>query len=446
MERTIIQTTETSNHREVKFTMNINIQLPAEIRFALNSLTKAGHQAYIVGGCVRDVLLGLEPHDYDITTSALPEEMLEIFSKERLVLNGMKHGTVTVIKYGEPIEITTFRIDGEYTDGRHPDAIEFTGNLYEDVARRDFTVNALCWNPEVGLIDYVDGEEDIEKKVIRCVGDPDRRFTEDALRILRALRFSSVLDFDIDPLTAQCALEHRQQLHKIAVERILVEIKKLLCGVRVEQILLDFRPIFEVVLPELAVLSSDEYMLAARRVSLTLPVPDLRLAALLYGLSAEAVSECTARLRFSKVSRRFIESIGENAHRALPANRCEMRRMLGELGEELLAGLIELKNADVKAMCNLVIQMGDCVTLKQLAVNGEDVYAAGVSRRKTGICLNALLDAVIEDRLPNEKEALLAYAHEHFAFEPQMVNPAKKKKRRKTEEAVSETAEPQADE
>ena len=426
--------------------MKINIQLPAEIRFALGSLTRAGHQAYIVGGCVRDVLLGKEPHDYDITTSAQPEEMLEIFAKERLLLNGMKHGTVTVIKYGEPIEITTFRIDGEYSDGRHPDAIEFTGNLYEDVARRDFSVNALCWNPEVGLIDYVDGEEDIERKIIRCVGDPDRRFTEDALRILRALRFSSVLDFDIDPLTAQCALEHRQQLHKIAVERILVEIKKLLCGVRAEQVLLDFRPIFEVVLPELTSLSADEYMLAARRVSLTSPVPDLRLAALLYNLNPEAVSECASRLKFSKVSRRFIESVGENAHRALPSGRHEMRRMLGELGEELLAGLIELKNADVKAMCHLVIQQGDCVSIKQLAVNGEDVYAAGVSRRKTGLCLNALLDAVIEDKLPNEKEALLAYAHEQFAYEPQAVNPAKKKKRKKAEDAAAEPADSEADE
>lgn len=417
--------------------MEINIQLPAEVRFALNSLTRAGYQAYIVGGCVRDVLLGHEPHDYDITTSALPEEMIELFSKERLVLNGMKHGTVTLIKYGEPIEMTTFRIDGEYSDGRHPDAIEFTGNLYEDVARRDFTVNALCWNPETGLIDYVDGEEDIEKKVIRCVGDPDRRFTEDALRILRALRFSSVLDFDIDPLTAQCAVDNCEQLHKIAAERILVEIKKLLCGVRAEQVLLSFRPIFEVVLPELCALSDDEYMLAARRVALTSPVPDLRLAALLYGLSREAVSECAARLKFSKVSRRFIESVGENAERALPANRHEMRRMLGELGEELLAGLIELKNADVKAMCHLVIQQGDCVSIRQLAVNGEDVYAAGVSRRKTGLCLSSLLDAVIEDRLPNEKEALLAAAHEQFAYEPQQINPAKRKHRKKAE-AVQE--------
>ncbi len=419
--------------------MNINIQLPAEVRFALNALTRAGYQAYIVGGSVRDVLLGHEPHDYDITTSALPEEMLELFSKERLILNGMKHGTVTLIKYGEPIEMTTFRIDGEYSDGRHPDAIEFTGNLYEDVARRDFTVNALCWNPEVGLIDYVDGEEDIENKIIRCVGDPDRRFTEDALRILRALRFSSVLDFDIDPLTAQCAIENREQLQKIAVERVLVELKKLLCGVRAEQVLLDFRAVLEVVLPELSTLSQDEYMLAARRVSLTTPAPDLRLAALLYGLSAEAVSACAVRLKFSKVSRRFIEAIGENAARPLPANRHEMRRMLGELGEELLAGLIELRNADMKAMCHLVIQQGDCVSIRQLAVNGEDVYAAGVSRRKTGVCLSALLDAVIEDRLPNEKEALLAAAHEQFAFEPQLPNPAKKKRRRKTEgEGTSE--------
>lgn len=410
----------------------MNIQLPAPVRYAMNALTRAGHQAYIVGGSVRDVLLGKEPHDYDITTSALPEEMLELFSRDRLLTNGMKHGTVTLIKYGTPIEMTTFRIDGEYSDGRHPDAIEFTGNLYEDVARRDFTVNALCWNPETGLIDYVDGEEDIRNRIIRCVGDPDRRFTEDALRILRALRFSSVLDFDIDPVTAESAVDFRGLLDKIAVERILVELKKLLAGARAEQVLLQFRPVFEVILPELSGLTADQYMLAARRVSLTPPAPELRLAALLYGMEPEKVAECAMRLKFSKASRKFIEQIGLNASRPLPMNRPDMRRMLGEMGEELLAGLIELRNADMRAMCHLVIQQNDCVSIRQLAVGGEDVFAAGVSRKKTGQCLSFLLSEVIEDRLPNEKEALIEAAKINFAHEAPPPSEKKRRRRRKT--------------
>ena len=418
----------------------MNIQMPAPVRFAMNALTRAGYQAYIVGGSVRDILLGKEPHDYDITTSALPEEMLSLFSKERLLTNGMKHGTVTLIKYGTAVEMTTFRIDGEYSDGRHPDDIEFTGNLYEDVTRRDFTVNALCWNPEVGLIDYVEGEEDIERRVIRCVGDPDRRFSEDALRILRALRFSSALDFDIDPLTAQCALDYRENLHSIAVERILVELKKLLAGVRAEQILLQFRPVFEVILPELSGLSADRYMLAARRVSLTPPAPELRLAALLYGLEPEKVAECAQRLKFSKLHRRFIEAIGVNAARPLPSDRAGMRRMLGELGEELLAGLIELRHADMRAMCHLVIQQNDCVTFRQLAVSGEDVFSVGVSRKKTGQCLEFLLNEVIEDRLPNEREALLEAAQANFKQEPPAISAKARKRRKKTPPAKAQEA------
>lgn len=407
----------------------MNMQLPAPVRYAMNTLVRAGHQAYVVGGSVRDVLLGKEPHDYDLTTSALPEEMLELFSRDKMLTNGMKHGTVTLIKYGSAVEMTTFRIDGEYSDGRHPDEVEFTGSLFEDVMRRDLTINALCWNPQAGLIDYVDGEEDIERRIVRCVGDADRRFSEDALRILRALRFSAALDFDIEPETAKSALKNRQALENVAVERILVETKKLLAGPRAEQVLMEFRPVFEVFLPELTGLTDEQYMLAARRVSLTAPAPDLRLAALLYGLPAEQIDSCAARLRFSKATRRLVGDIARSADRPLPATRTEMRRALGELGGELLYGLIEVREADRKALCHMVIQMNDCVTVRQLAVTGEDVYRAGVSRRKVQPCLGALLDAVIEDRLPNEREALLEAALAGFG--PEIKAPGKKRRRRR---------------
>ncbi len=423
----------------------MNMQLPAPVRYAMNALTKAGYQVYVVGGSVRDVLLGKQPHDFDLTTSALPEEMLALFERDRVLVNGIKHGTVTLIKYGMPVEMTTFRIDGEYSDGRHPDDIEFTGNLYEDVRRRDFTVNALCWNEQTGLIDYVGGEEDIAARVIRCVGDPDRRFNEDALRILRALRFSATLDFDIDPPTAQSALRNCELLQKIAVERVLTELRKLLTGPRAEAVLLEFRPVFQVFLPELASLSADQYMLTARRVSLVAPAEELRLAALLYGLSAGQVAECACRLRFSKASRKLIGAIGELSARELPADRIGMRRALGELGEELLCGLIELRVADLKALCHLVIQQGDCVSLKGLAVKGEDVFRAGISRRRTGQCLNMLLEMVISDQVPNEREALLG-AVQSIREEVEQLPPAKRQVRRKRTSPARVRETPAADE
>lgn len=411
------------------------MQLPASVRYAMNVLVRAGHQVYVVGGSVRDVLLGKEPHDYDLTTSALPEEMIQLFSRDRVLTNGLKHGTLTLLKYGEAVEITAFRIDGEYSDGRHPDSIEFTGNLYEDVMRRDFTINALCWNPETGLIDYVDGEEDLNRKVIRCVGDPDRRFQEDALRILRALRFSATLDFDVEPMTAESAIYHCENLSNVAVERVLVELRKLLSGERVEQVLLEFRPVMEAAIPEIADMSADEYMTAARRVALTPPSPELRMAALLYDLSEEKLAECAARLKFSKANRRFIESVCAYSSRPLPENRVEMRRALGEMGEESLAGLIELRMADARALCHLVIQQGDCVRTSQLTVTPEEVIQQGVSRRKTAQCLNELLDAVIEGRLPNEKRVLLEEARVWSSQSSNSARPAPKRKRKKTPRA-----------
>lgn len=385
----------------------MKIHLPRSAQYAVKSLTGAGYQAYIVGGSVRDHLLGKTPSDYDVTTSALPEEVMALFAKDRLLTNGLKHGTVTLIKYGQPIEITTFRIDGEYEDGRHPDDVMFTGNLYEDVQRRDFTVNALCWNEQAGLIDYVGGEEDLENKIIRCVGEADVRFNEDALRILRALRFSSVLDFDIEADTARAVHDNRENLSKIAVERILTELKKLLCGARAESILLEYRDVLEVIMPELHALTADDYMLAARRVSLVSPVPELRLAALLSDLPVESANACVTRLKTSKVSRKFIESVIAYGKAPMPTDRAGMRRLAGRCGEELLLGLAEIRAAHITALCHMVVQQGDCVSLKQLAVKGDDLFRLGVTRRMIGDTLNGLLARVVEGELPNEKEALM---------------------------------------
>ena len=389
--------------------MSLKMNLPYPVRYALNALRRAGYQAYCVGGCVRDSLLGVEPNDFDLTTSALPEETLALFKREHTLTVGLKHGTITLIKHGMPIEITTFRIDGEYEDNRRPEEVTFTSHLEEDVLRRDFTVNALCWNEQEDVVDYVGGVDDLNARIIRCVGDPDTRFQEDALRILRALRFSSKLDFDIDEATAQAVLRSRELLNNIAVERIAAELCKLLVGKRAEQVLLQFRPVMEVIVPPLSALSEEDYLCAARRVSLVPPVPEMRLAALMCDLPEQQLEETALRLKLSKKSRQFMLTLTRCAHESAPRTRSGMRRLMQEVGEETLCAVVELQNACALALSHLVIQQGDCVTLKQLAVNGQDLFLLGLPRKKTGDMLNRLLDQVIEGALPNRKEALLDY-------------------------------------
>jgi len=226
--------------------------VPAPALEALERLERAGHAAYLVGGCVRDSLLGRVPGDWDITSSALPEQTEAVFAGERIIETGLKHGTVTVLLGGLPLEITTFRRESGYADHRHPDTVAFTPSLEEDLARRDFTINAMAWSPARGLTDPFGGRADLEKRIIRCVGDPKQRFNEDALRILRALRFAAQLDFAIDPATAAAALALRQSLELVSRERLAAELTKLLCGPAVRRIVTEYWPILALPLPELA--------------------------------------------------------------------------------------------------------------------------------------------------------------------------------------------------
>ena len=407
----------------------MNMNLPYPVRFALNGLRRAGYQAYCVGGCVRDTLLGETPNDFDITTSALPDEVLTLFKREHMLTVGLKHGTVTLIKRGMPIEITTFRIDGEYEDNRRPEEVTYTTHLEEDVLRRDFTVNALCWNEEEDVVDYAGGLQDLKNRLIRCVGEPDKRFNEDALRILRGLRFSSKLDFDIDPPTAAAILRNCQLLQNIAVERVATELYKLLCGRRVERILVEFRPVFEVIIPALSSLGAEEYLTAARRSALVSPVPELRLAALLCDLPVDTLHETALRLKLSKKGRAFMETLVEHSAGSLPATRPDMRRLLGQVGEDALPAVVELMGARAMALCHLVIQQRDCVRLAQLSVSGQDLMRAGVVRRQIGETLNRLLEMVIEGELPNQKEALLAVVRREVEERVSQA-PAPKKRRR----------------
>ena len=225
------------------------IKIPPQVNRATQILQSDGHSAYVVGGAVRDMLMGKAAHDWDITTSALPEETLKAFADFRTIETGLKHGTVTVIVDGMSLEITTFRIEGDYSDNRHPDSVDFTDKIEDDLSRRDFTVNAIAYSPEKGFADPFDGQTDIKNKIIRCVGDPDKRFGEDALRILRALRFSSVLGFEIDESTKESIHHNYKLLANISVERVFVEISKLLCGKNAGRILREFEEVFFFILP-----------------------------------------------------------------------------------------------------------------------------------------------------------------------------------------------------
>ena len=418
------------------------INLPRAAVYAMKTLTGAGHQAYIVGGSVRDVLLGKQPDDFDITTDALPEEMCELFKKDRLSLNGLKHGTVRLIKYATAIEITTFRLDGNYEDGRHPDEVVFTGSLYEDVQRRDFTINAMCWNEKAGLIDYTGGQEDLRDRVIRSVGIPTVRFEEDALRIMRAIRFSSVLDFDIEPETARAVHSCRELLHQIAVERIWMEMKKLLCGPRAERVMTEFRDVMLVLIPQLQRLTPDQYILACRRCALTAPAPILRLSALGYDLGHDAAMEMGAHLKISKADAKLLDGLMACRDEPLPNTRSGMRRAISRRGEELMAGLTVLNSANAQALCQLIIQQGDCVSLKQLALDGEDVHKLGVTRRATGACLEGLLGLVMDDQAENTRESLSAVVRAQLS-EKAAAEPAapKKKSRRRASNAKKDAPE-----
>ena len=418
----------------------MKMNLPRAAQYAMRALTNAGHQAYIVGGSVRDVLLGKQPDDYDITTSALPDEVIELFRRDKLVLNGLKHGTVRLIKYAMPIEITTFCLGGGYEDDDADDVL-FTGSLYQDVQRRDITINALCWSEQAGLIDYVGGQEDLENHLIRCVGEPNASFQEDPLRILRALRFSAVLDFDIDPPTARGIHDNAALLSELPGERVLMELKKLLCGPRAEAVLVEYRDAFEAMMPELASLTADEYLLAGRRVSLIAPAPELRLAALLVGLSREAAEACAARVKVSKLTRKFLEGVFEHAREPLPVDRVGMRHAMNEYGDELLAGLVELRAANLKALTHMIIQQNDCVSLKQLALTAEDVFELGVTRRGTPACLHALLERVMNGELSNTREALSAAVREEVAAKNAMKTATTPKKRHRPRKGAQDAPE-----
>ena len=384
----------------------------------LDTLHRAGYAAYVVGGCVRDSLLGLTPHDWDLCTSALPQQVMELFGAQRCIPTGLQHGTVTVKQSGALYEITTFRTEGTYTDGRHPDEVHFVPDVRKDLARRDLTINAMAYNEKEGLVDPFGGQADLQSGIVRAVGVPRQRFTEDALRILRLYRFAARFGFAIDPPTAQAAQELCAHLDCVSVERIAEELAKLLSA-PAPAAYLD-KKILLVILPEL----SSEALAAAKPVVDACPAGaenlPIRLAALLLSLGEDGIRRTLKRLRCSNA---LIEEAAVLVREAVPGVPVSLniyaRRLLGKYNlctvqriAALGTALQPERAADFAALSELAERLDAddvCCRVSQLAVNGRDLMAAGVPAGP-GIrkILEALLDGVIREEYPNERQALLA--------------------------------------
>ena len=383
----------------------------------IGKLCANGYEAYAVGGCVRDTMLGRAPNDWDVTTSALPETTLSLFSCAdgfKAVPTGIAHGTVTVISGGEPVEVTTFRVDGKYSDHRRPDSVGFTGRLEEDLARRDFTINAMAYSPERGLIDPYGGERDLGDRIIRCVDEPERRFDEDALRILRALRFASTLGFEIDDQTAEAAVRLRALILDISRERVSAELEKLLSGVDVVNILLGYEPVFLTTIPEL---ECENFAMAAECVGKLRGQGDfaLSLAGLFCGLPERALNTALVGLKLPKrVSLRTRRAV-LNAHAPL-GGRTDVRRLAARLGADhtrdtIILG-IALGTASPERLSELddILTSGECISLGQLRIDGERLKALGVRPERIGKTLGTLLSRVISGELANEEDILVSAA------------------------------------
>lgn len=384
-----------------------NIRVPAYAMRTLTLLEQAGFEAYFVGGCVRDSLLGSNPADWDIATIATPEQSIAVLeAKElRVLKTGLRHGTVTVVTDGCTVEVTTYREDGTYSDHRRPDSVSFSRSLKVDLARRDFSVNAMAFTPEKGIVDYFGGLEDLNKKCLRCVGDADARFREDALRILRALRFAATLGFTFAPDTADALLRHHAHLRHVSAERIGVEMQKLVCG-RHAQAVLHAYP--QVVQP---------FLHAFEVQGISALAPDLvpRLSLLLSCQTRTQAQETLRRLHIAKESRRRIDAVLHALSQPPFADRVSVYRMLGQLGEENVRVLLSVRQArgeDIAQQLTLLKQalLEGGWSRNTLAISGKDLIAEHVPEGKEiGRALDQMIEAVALGKVPNEREALLEH-------------------------------------
>lgn len=444
--------------------MTLEIKMPATVKMVLDTLHANGYEAYAVGGCVRDSILGRRPDDWDITTSALPEQVKAIFG--RTVDTGIQHGTVTVLVGGKAHEVTTYRLDGEYLDGRHPEDVTFVSNLEEDLKRRDFTINAMAYNEEEGLIDLFGGVEDLERKVIRCVGDPMQRFSEDALRIMRAVRFSAQLSFGIDPDTIAGIIRLAPTLEKVSAERICTELTKMLLSEHPNYLKVAYEAgITRIVLPEFDAMMQTpqnhprhmanvgEHTLMSMQAVKNDRV--LRYTMLFHDIgkplcrttdevgidhfrghneiSADMAGQIMRRLKMDNDTIKKVKTLVYWHDWMGEATPKSVRRLIHHVGADLFPLLMQVKNADTMAKSEryrveelqyniLVSRIGDdilrenqCLTLKDLAVNGKDLMELGVQKGPgLGEILQMLLEEVLEVPEKNDRDLLLDIVRSHL--------------------------------
>ena len=453
--------------RHRKATMrDLKINMPVKVSKIINMLNSAGFEAYAVGGCVRDSVLGREPNDWDITTSAMPEEVKAIF--RRTVDTGIKHGTVTVLLGDEGFEVTTFRVDGEYTDHRHPEEVSFTRELEEDLLRRDFTINAMAYSDSTGLVDLYGGINDLEDKLIKAVGAPDARFDEDALRIMRAVRFAAQLGFDIEGRTKEAIIRHTEFLRDVSAERIEAELTKLITSAHPELLIEAYRlGITGVILPEFDRMmetpqNTPFHMYDVGRHTIRVmqgvePSRMMRYAAFFHDIAkpecrttdengrdhfkkhaiigADRSKEIMKRLKMDNDTIKTVSRLVYWHDYGIDGNvtKRSLRRMMSKFGAENFPDYLAIRRADmdgqssymleekeenyryIESLYREIISDNDCLTIKDLAVNGQDIMNLGVpAGPKVGEVLNSLLEKVMDDPELNEKDILTGLVKEYI--------------------------------
>lgn len=446
----------------------MEIHIPTGARKIIARLEQHGYEAYIVGGCVRDSLMGKSPSDWDICTSARAEEMMALFEDKRVIPTGIQHGTLTILAEDGAYEVTTFRIDGEYLDHRHPKSVAFTRELAEDLSRRDFTINAMAWHPERGLIDLFGGVEDLRDRLVRAVGDPVQRFNEDGLRMLRMVRFATVLDFDYDPATYDAVRKQGHLLQYISKERIQVELNKILLAAHPARGLEDLYTLgmYPYIIPMMChtvgfaqrgghhFLDVFEHSLLA--VGVIAPELVLRLTMLLHDIgkpfvwdsseslsydrfddhaavSAKLAGKILRDLKYDNATRKDVVELIAHHNDILLPDPVNVRRALARLGEVQTRRLVQVKVADLIAhdlagerekilalfaeisdVIDEVVARGDCTSVKALAIGGQDMMALGLSGRAIGQMLNAALELVLEKPKMNTRETLLNWVRSNL--------------------------------
>ena len=434
-------------------------------RFVFDTLEKSGFECYAVGGCVRDMLLNLTPHDVDFTTNATPDEILDCFKEYKTFELGKKFGTISVLNDGAIYEITTYRIDGEYTDSRHPDKVEFSRNLKDDLARRDFTVNAMAMDSNGNVVDIYNGKADLESKLIRAVGDAEKRFTEDALRIFRALRFSAKLGFSIEESTAKACKNLAHLLDNVHPQRLRDELTAFIIGDNVPELLTEYRDVFARIIPELkpsfdfrqitAHHRYDVFTHTVKAVGFAPKDARIRLALLLHDIakplcyttdkagishfnghpqkSADIAMEILRRFSFSSDFVNDVVRFIKYHDVRFEKPRLHIKRLLMELTEEDFRNLLTIQRCDIMAQSEYireekleridfiekefeaVLEENSCLNLKGLAVNGNDIMTLGISGKKVGAVLEYLLTQVVEDKVSNQKNELIRCAEEYIS-------------------------------